>query len=90
MAASSGAGDGWLSLSRKIAFVAGLLGVGYETIFEDVDRPWLFLVFLTMMGLAQFGRVLELLSKKPGGGVTIRFDTKDEEKPDPLEKGSVP
>lgn len=74
-------------LSRKIAFVAGLLGVGYETIFEDVDRPWLFLVFLTMMGLAQFGRVLELLNKKPGGGVTIHFNAKEEEKPT---SGSVP
>lgn len=79
--------DTWFSLSRKVAFWAGLLGVGYETVFEDVDRPWLFLVFLTMMGLAQFGRVFELLSNHDHGGFTIQIGKGGPKKPDSGEEG---
>jgi hypothetical protein len=68
--------DGWFRISRQVAFWAGLIGVGYETVFEDVDRPWLFLVFLTMMGLAQFGKVFEMLGSGKNGGVTITLGRK--------------
>ena len=82
VADNGGTRDSWLSLSRKVAFWAGLLGVGYETVFEDVDRPWLFLVFLTMMGLAQFGRVFELLSNHDHGGFSIHIGKGGDKKPD--------
>lgn len=84
-------GDRWLSQSRKIAFWAGLLGLAYETVYEEVDRPWLFLVFLTMMGLAQFSRVFELLGKQPSDGITIKLGrTGSPPPPQPEEGGTVP
>lgn len=55
-------GTAWTMILR----VAGLAGIIYETVYEEVDRPWLFLVFLTMMGLAEAGRALALLGQSNG------------------------
>lgn len=60
-------GKAWTMVLR----VAGLAGVAYETLYEEVDRPWLFLVFLTMMGLAEAGRVLSLLGRNQAGDIQI-------------------
>lgn len=37
-----------------VMFTAGLLGVIYETLFQDVDRPTLLMIFGAMMGLPAF------------------------------------
>lgn len=44
-------------MSRDLVlFVAGLLGIGYETLLEDVDRPALLALFGGMIGLPWFLR----------------------------------
>jgi hypothetical protein len=37
-----------------VLFLAGLFGVMWETLYEDVDRPVLLAVFAAMMGLPVF------------------------------------
>ena len=37
-----------------ILFAGGLLGVAYQTVFENVDRPSLLVLFGGMMGLPAF------------------------------------
>lgn len=39
-----------------VLFVGGLLGIGYETLVEEVDRPYLLAVFAGMLGLPWFIR----------------------------------
>lgn len=39
-----------------ILFFGGFLGVAYETLGEQVDRPSLLIVFAAMMGLPAFLR----------------------------------
>ena len=42
-------------LSRDtILFVSGLLGIGYETIFQHAERPTLLILFGSMAGLPTF------------------------------------
>lgn len=76
--------DAWSMISRKIAFFGGLIGLAYETVFENVDRPWLFLAFLSMMGLAQFGHVFDLVHRTNGiqiGGTIVTPSGTHEEGP---------
>jgi hypothetical protein len=44
----------WPKIRDLILFTAGLAGVGYETLGTNVDRPYLLVVFMTMMGLPVF------------------------------------
>lgn len=83
--------DRWASTSRKITFVAGLLGIGYETVYEKADRPWLLLAFLTMMGLAQFSRVFEFLGQDDGVTITLDKKSQRSQKESPVsgEEGST-
>jgi len=39
-----------------ILFLAGLAGIGYETVFQKVDRPELLVLFAGMVGLPIFFR----------------------------------
>lgn len=41
----------------NILLVAGLLGVGYETLSEKAEKPTLLLLFACMMGLDAFMRI---------------------------------
>lgn len=53
-------------LSRDtVLFVAGLGGIGYETIFQHGDRPTLLILFGAMVGLPAFLRTDELRQGKP-------------------------
>lgn len=49
----------WPLIRAVVLFFAGLVGVGYETVFEHSDRPTLLLLFAAMIGLPVFlnGRV---------------------------------
>lgn len=57
----------WLTRDL-VLFVAGLLGIGYETVFEHFDRPTLLIIFGSMSGLPLFLRVDEGTFKKPKSG----------------------
>jgi hypothetical protein len=48
-----------------ILFFAGLAGAGYETIFQQVDRPELLVLFAGMMGLPAFLRGDERYNPPP-------------------------
>jgi len=37
-----------------VLFVAGLLGIVYETVFDSADRPSLLILFAGMIGLPAF------------------------------------
>lgn len=53
-----------LRLSRDtVLFVAGLLGVGHETLLQDAERPALLVLFGGMMGLPAFLRADESRKK---------------------------
>ncbi len=41
----------WIVIRDILAFWGGLAIVFYETLYENVDRPWLFAVAIGMMGL---------------------------------------
>lgn len=49
-----------------ILFVAGLGGIIFETVAEQIDRPYLLAVFGTMMGLPLFIRKDERDDKHGG------------------------
>lgn len=38
---------------------AGLVGVAYETLWEQIDRPYLLGLFGTMMGIGQVAQALQ-------------------------------
>lgn len=61
---------GWrIRITRDLVlFTAGLAGIAWETIFEDVDRPVLLLLFGAMVGLPAFLRVDEARAKGQDGG----------------------
>lgn len=37
-----------------VLFVAGLVGLGFETVIEKADRPTLIVAFMAMLGLPTF------------------------------------
>lgn len=43
----------------NVLFTAGLIGMGWQTIVDQVDRPTLLLIFGGMMGLPVFMRIDE-------------------------------
>ena len=61
---------GWrIRITRDLVlFTAGLAGIVYETVFEDIDRPVLLLLFGAMVGLPAFLRVDEARAKGQDGG----------------------
>jgi hypothetical protein len=58
---------GWRLTRDTVLFLAGLAGIGWETIFEDVDRPVLLLLFGAMVGLPAFLRVDEARAVRKDG-----------------------
>ena len=60
----NGTGAGWAVTRSKILLAAGLLGVAHETLLRDADRPYLLLLFASMMGLASFLKLDDLLTSR--------------------------
>lgn len=50
-----------------VLFVGGLIGIIYETVFEQIDRPALLAVFAGMLGLPIYLRRDEKPSDKDEG-----------------------
>jgi hypothetical protein len=44
----------WHQLRNATLFVVGLLGAIHETLFTDIERPSLLILFAAMMGLPAF------------------------------------
>ena len=47
----------------NILFVAGLIGIGYQTFIDKTDRPTMLLVYCGMMGLNAYLKVDEIKDK---------------------------
>lgn len=60
----NGAGAAWMVTRSKILLAAGLLGVAHETLLRDDARPYLLLLFASMMGLASFLKLDDLLTSR--------------------------
>jgi hypothetical protein len=62
--------SGWrLRFTRDLVlFMAGLAGIAHETLFQDIDRPVLLLLFGAMVGLPAFLRLDEAKGQGLGGG----------------------
>ena len=46
--------DAWFpTVQRYALMVFGLVGVGYETVVDKVDRPYLLVLFGGMLGLSE-------------------------------------
>lgn len=65
----NGAGAAWSLIRAIILLVAGLLGTFHETVIAKTPRPYLLLLFASMMGLASFARLDDIIAKR---GVTTR------------------
>jgi len=53
----------WARIVRISSFVGGMAIMGYETIADHSDRPWLYAASLGMMGLPVARAAENLLSK---------------------------
>lgn len=53
----------WARIVRVSSFVSGLAIMGYETIGDHSDRPWLYAAAIGMMGLPVARTAEGLLSK---------------------------
>lgn len=52
-------------VSRKtVLFVTGLFGIGYVTVFQHTDRPYLFVLLGSMIGLPAFMKMDEANQEK--------------------------
>ena len=56
MSPRSAASPGWPTARDLTLFVGGLAGVIHETVFTDLERPALLILFAAMMGLPAFLR----------------------------------
>lgn len=50
-----------------VLFIAGLMGIGYETLVSQMDRPTLLLLFGAMIGLPAFLNKDEKVQAKEDG-----------------------
>ncbi len=51
----------WALTSRILSFTGGLAIVGWQTVLENADRPWLLAVAVGMMGPAVASTVADVL-----------------------------
>lgn len=56
----------WGRVVRVVSFLSGLAIMGYETVGDHSDRPWLYAAAIGMMGLP-IARVAEGVLGKIGG-----------------------
>jgi hypothetical protein len=53
----------WARVVRVSSFIAGMAIMGYETIGDHSDRPWLYAAAIGMMGLPVARAAENILSK---------------------------
>lgn len=53
-----------------ILFIAGLSGIGYETLAQNGERPTLLILFAAMVGLPAFLRADEKIAVPPKEPIT--------------------
>ena len=56
----------WAAIARVLSFGGGLGILLFETLYENVDRPWLLAAAIGMMGPAVAGAVADVLSAARG------------------------
>ena len=56
----------WAFVARVLSFGGGLVIVLFETLYENVDRPWLLAAAIGMMGPAVAGAVADVLAAARG------------------------
>lgn len=48
-------------LKDRLRFISGLLVLGYETVIEKADRPWLIVAAIGLMGYSGITKLGKLL-----------------------------
>jgi len=59
----------WPVIREMVLCIAGLVGVGYEAVAQQAERPTLLLAYLAMMGLSAVAPMVRL-NKNGGGGAS--------------------
>jgi hypothetical protein len=81
-------GAAWRLTRSKILLAFGLLGAFHETVVAQSPRPYLLLLFASMMGLASLAKLDDIINKR---GITISFDKPErpsnESEPEPVNGG---
>lgn len=68
----------FVQLRTTVLFFGGLVGVAYETIVSQADRPTLLILFAAMMGLPLFLKADEkAIREKAASAVTAVEETDD-------------
>lgn len=58
----------WMRVSRVLAFLMGMGIMGYETVADHSDRPWLYAAAVGLMGLPLARAAEDVLSRFGGSG----------------------
>ncbi len=61
--------EAWFPVvQRYLLLFGGLMGVGYETVIDKIERPYLLVMFGGMMGLSEIAHAWSLSRKDNNDG----------------------